>query len=82
LKNFAIETNYYILIFGITQLIDSKKRAQEIYKTTIYFINKVIAQKSTTFQHAFDNEILEIENIEKKNINQKRKRDLKDKKSF
>jgi len=76
LKNFATKKNYYIVIFEIIQLIDSKKRAQEIYQTTIIFINKVSVRKSTTSQHVFDNEISKIKNIKKK------KRKSKERKSF
>jgi len=82
LKNLATETNYYIVIFEIIQFIDSKKRTQKIYKTTVYFINKVIARESTTSQYVFNNKISEIENIEKKKYKSEKKKKFKKQKKF
>jgi len=65
------------VIFEITQLIDNKERAQEIYQTIITSINKVSARESTTSQHAFDNEILKIKNIKEKKRKSKEKNSIK-----
>jgi len=73
LQNSATRKNHYVVIFEVTQLIDNKERAREVYQTTITFINKVSARKSTTSQYAFNNEISKINNIKKKNYKLKKK---------
>jgi len=77
LKNLAIKKNYYIVIFEITQLINNKKRAQRVYRIIVNFINKIIVQKSTISQHAFNNKISRIKNIKKKKHKLKKKKDFK-----
>jgi len=77
LQNLATEKNHYIVVFEITQLIDNKECAREVYQTIITFINKVSARESTTSQHVFDNKISEIENIKKKKRKSKEKNSVK-----
>jgi len=84
LQNLATEKNHYIVVFEITQLIDNKECAREVYQTIITFINKVNVRKSTTSQYVFDNKILEIKNIKKKKQKLKEKNLVKEvkKKNF
>jgi len=77
LKNLAIKTNHYVVIFEIIQLINNNKRVREVHKTTIYFINKVIVRELTTSQYAFDNEISKIKDIKKKKHKLKKKKRFK-----
>jgi len=78
LQNFATEKNYYIVIFGITQLIDSKKYIRKVYQIIITSINRVNARESTTSQYVFDNKISEIKNIKKKKRKLKKQNSVKE----
>jgi len=78
LQNPATEKNHYAVIFGITQLIDNKERARRVHQTIITSINKVSARESTTSQHAFDDEISEIENTKKKKRKSKEKNSVEE----